>query len=177
MRREGYRESTIVSAVKALKAISKRTNLLNPESVRAYLATAELSEARKSKLTDDLARFYRYKQIPFEKPHYKAVEQIPFIPLETEIDQLISALGPKTGAFLQPIKETAARPGEAWNLRWIDLDSERNCVAITPEKNSKPRLLKVSTRLLAMLKSLPTSNDYVFRNSAIEVIRSLDDFR
>jgi hypothetical protein len=90
------RESTIEPAVKALKTIARRPNLSNPESVRVYLASTQLSEARKSKLADDLIRFYRYKRIPFEKPRYKVVEQIPFIRLETEIDQLISALGPKT---------------------------------------------------------------------------------
>jgi hypothetical protein len=49
MRREGYRESTIRPCIRALRAIAKRTNLLNPESVKSYLASAELSENRKEK--------------------------------------------------------------------------------------------------------------------------------
>jgi hypothetical protein len=65
---------------------------LNPESVKSYPASAELSENRKEKLSDDLARFYRFKRIPFDKPRYRRIEKLPFIPLESEIDQLISSM-------------------------------------------------------------------------------------
>jgi integrase len=177
MQREGYRESTVRPAVKALKAIARRADLLDPEAVKAYLARAEMSEARKEKVVDDLARFYRHMKIPFAKPGYRAVEHLPFVPLEGEIDQLISALGPKTATFLQLIKESAARPGEAWNLRWVDIDYERSCVTVAPEKNSKPRQRKISSKLLAMLKSLPATGEYLFRNPKVDSIRSLDDFR
>jgi hypothetical protein len=68
MRREGYRESTIQPCIRALKAIAKRANLTDTESVKAYLGSAQVSENRKDKLADDLARFYRYRHIPFDKP-------------------------------------------------------------------------------------------------------------
>jgi len=138
-----------------LKAVARRANLLDPEDVKAYLARAEVSEARKEKLAGDLARFYGCMRIPFEKPRYRAVEHLPFIPLESEIDQLISAVGSKTATFLQLIKETACRPGEAWYLRWVDVDPERSAITITAEKHSKPRQFKASSKLLAMLNSLP----------------------
>ncbi len=83
MRKEGYRESTVRPCIRALRAIAKRANLLNPESVKSYLAFSELSENRKEKLADDLARFYRYKHIPFQKPNYRRIERLPFVPLET----------------------------------------------------------------------------------------------
>ena len=44
-------------------------------------------------MTDDLARFYRYKQIPLDRPRYRRVEKLPFVPLESEIDQPIAGLG------------------------------------------------------------------------------------
>ena len=73
MRKEGYRESTIRPCIRALRAIAKRTNLLNRESVKSYLASTDLSENRKEKLTHDLSRFYKWKHIPFEKPTYRRV--------------------------------------------------------------------------------------------------------
>ena len=73
MQPQGYRESTIRPCVKALKAIGRRANLLDPEAAKACLARAELSEARKEKLVQDLARFYRYMWIPFEKPCHKVL--------------------------------------------------------------------------------------------------------
>ena len=66
----GYRNSTVQSNVKALKALAKRTNLLDPESTKEYLALAQLSEGRKQILAQYLERFYRFKGIAFEKPRY-----------------------------------------------------------------------------------------------------------
>jgi len=71
------------------------------------------SENRKDKLADDLARFYRYKHIPFDKARHRRMEQLPFIPQESEIDQLISSMGKKMATFLQLLKETGIRAGEA----------------------------------------------------------------
>jgi hypothetical protein len=38
MRREGYRSPTIRGAVKTLKAVGRRCNLLNPEAFKDYLS-------------------------------------------------------------------------------------------------------------------------------------------
>ncbi|HYB67364.1 MAG TPA: tyrosine-type recombinase/integrase, partial [Candidatus Acidoferrales bacterium] len=113
--------------------------MLSPQQTLSYLSTLEVTESRKEKLATDLQRFYQYKQIPFTPPTYRRIQRLPFIPLETEIDALISGCGKKTATFLQLLKETGIRPGEAWNLRWIDADTERKCVNILPEKNSNPR--------------------------------------
>lgn len=147
-----------------MKSIARRSNLLDPESAKTYLATAKISEARKAKLAEDLARFYRWRRVPFEKPNYRRVGRLPFIPLEAEADQLIAGVGKKTSTFLQLLKETGMRPGEAWNLRWTDIDTERLTVNVLPEKNSNPRRLKISSQLSAMLNGLPRRYLLVFRN-------------
>jgi len=54
MRRQEYRETT-VHFVKPLIWVAKRTNLLEPETVKAYPASAKTSESRKRKLVEDLA--------------------------------------------------------------------------------------------------------------------------
>jgi len=77
MRKQGYKESTIQPRIRALKSLARRANLLDPESVKSYLASAELSESRKEKFTNDLARFYGYKHIPFDRPRYIRVEKLP----------------------------------------------------------------------------------------------------
>ena len=38
--------------------------------------------------------------------------------------------------FLQTLKETAARFGEALDLKWTDLNTETNAISITPEKGA-----------------------------------------
>ena len=178
MQRERYKWSTVNSATKALKALAKRTNLLNPETVKAYVASSNVTENRKQTVLEHVARFYNWKGIKWNKPKWRRIETLPFIPTEMEVDQLISGLDPKRAAFTQLIKETAARPGEAWAIKWIDVDKERSYIRIqSPEKNSRPRERKASTRLLAMLDRLPHGWDYLFHQPGLEPVKSLDDFR
>ena len=64
--------------------------------------------------------------------------------------------------FLQTLKETGMRTGEAYRLCWDDLDEIAKTLAITPEKNSTPRTLKISPKLLAMLLAMPKTSKHVF---------------
>jgi integrase len=177
MAKQGYADTTIRASVKTLKALGKHVNLLEPEIVKGHLTPLQVSETRKQKICEDLARFYKHKQIPFDKPHYRRIEVMPLLPLETEIDQLVSGLGKKSATFVLLLKETGMRLGEAWNLRWIDLDPEECTVRITPEKGSNARTLKISNRLSCMMNSLPRKWRHVFRNSSIARENSLHTFR
>ena len=57
------------------------------------------------------------------------------------------------------------RMGEAWKLRWIDLDGEQGTIKCKAEKHGKPRQFKISARLIVMLQKLPKINEYIFANS------------
>jgi integrase len=163
--------------VRTLRAVARRSHLFNPEDVKAYVATAPFSQNRRQTVFEHLARFYRWRQIAFQAPKWRRVESLPFIPSEVEVNQLIGAVDSKRAAFLQLVKESACRPGEAWALRWIDLDRERNCVRILPEKGSRPRERRITMRLFAMLDALPKKWDLVFHDPALDPVESLDDFR
>jgi len=147
MRKQGYRRSTVKYCIQALKSIARHANLLQPEFAKAYVAYAEMSESRKAKLTEDLARFYAYKHLAFDKPNYRRIEKLPFVPLEVEVDQLISGVGQKIAAFLQLIKETGVRAGEAWNLRWGDLDPEQRTA--NTQLQPQPPLLSGQPQLVS----------------------------
>jgi len=68
-------------------------------------------------------------------------------------------------AFLQLLKETGARVGEACALKWTDVDFERGIVTINdPEKSSEPRQINVSDKLLKMLRSLRKRDEKIFVN-------------
>jgi len=177
MQKEGYRRSTIESAVSSLKSIARKADLLSPESVKCYLGTAQLTEGRKEALTVRLARFYKFKGITWTPPRYRRIEKLPFVPLDSEVDQLISGCGKKQSCFLRLLKETGMRPGEAWQLQWKDLDTERRTISVTPEKNSNPRSLKMSDQLIAMIHTTPRMGQYVFHEALADPSKTLTYFR
>ncbi|MFH0896809.1 MAG: tyrosine-type recombinase/integrase [Candidatus Bathyarchaeota archaeon] len=164
MSKEGYRESTISTRVKALKQIMKNCNILDAEDFKTFLANKQWSDGTKSNAVDVYRCYARYKEFKAENmPNYYRETPLPFIPLEKEIDNLISGCGKKTSTFLQLLKETAFRPIEALRLKWTDLDSEMRVVNLTkPAKHSKPRQPKISSKLLSMLLSLSHDFEYIF---------------
>jgi len=123
-KKNGYKESTIRGTVHTLKALAHHVNLLDPEAVKAYLAKAECSVNRKGKVVEDLDRFYKYKAIEWQKPNYQRVDVLPFVPTTQEVNDLIACLGPKMSVFVLLLKESGARFGEGFNLRWQDLNTE-----------------------------------------------------
>ncbi len=99
----------------------------------------------------------------WEKPKVNRARRIPFIPLERELDDLIAAASRRTACYLQLLKETGMRAGEALRLKWTDIDFERQTVTLnTPEKGGNPRVWKVSSKLVEMLKTIPRRDVKVF---------------
>jgi integrase/recombinase XerD len=160
-----------------LNSIARKANLNNPETVKEYLANATCSDSRKERLTWELIRFYKWKNIPFQPPHYKPIDKLPFIPLETEIDALISGSGRKTACLLQLLKETGMRAGEAYAAKWTDIDLEQSRIIVQPEKGSRSRTLKVSSRLISMLNRLPKNSQHIFRQEQQDHLTSLKTAR
>ena len=107
LKKEGYRESTIVSRVKLLNGLSRKADLLSPDAVKAAIACLDVTEARKENLVCVYGSFCKVNTIPFSPPRYRRVERLPFIPQETEIDQLIAGTSRKCSVYLQLLKETA----------------------------------------------------------------------
>jgi len=55
------------------------------------------------------------------------------------------------------------RPGEAWNLKWEDIDTYTKQVRITPEKGSNPRVLPLSNMALNLVSKQPRNNEFLFK--------------
>jgi len=176
MQKNGYSESTIRAAVKTLRHLSRNCNLLNPESFLNYNATAKYGDNRRCHILDDVTRFYKSLNIPFNRPRHRVVEKLPFIPLEAEIDSIISGVNLKTSVFMQIVKETWARAGEVWALKWIDVDFNKGTVTITPEKGSRPRLKKLKPETIAAMLRLPKVSRFIFHKDNANRYESYDDF-
>jgi len=154
-KKEGYAETTITTRVKLLRILSKRgADLYDPESVKEAIARQEWCNKRKVNAADAYTAFLRMVGGRWDPPRYQVPETLPFIPTEQELDDLIAGCGPKTSTFLLLLKETGARAGEAHRLEWIHVDFESGTIRLVPEKGGKPRLLKLSNKLLGMLLAL-----------------------
>ena len=164
MKKEGYAPSTITTRERLLRTLTKRgANLDDPETVKEGIANQNWCNKRKMNAADAYTAYLRMHNQTWNPPRYRYAQKIPYIPKEEELDSLIAGCGPKTSTFLQLLKETGARCGEAHSLKWTDIDLEAGTVRITPEKGSNPRIFKISNKLLSRLIALKAKNsDRIF---------------
>jgi integrase len=164
MKLDGNTEATVTSQMRALRQMSKLTNLENPEEVKQLLATHNTWNARtKLRYTNIYNSLLAYLEIKWKKPKYTIQERLPFIPTELEIDQLIASCGKRTATLLQTLKETAIRISEAVLLKWIDFSTEQKTLNITPTKGSKPRILPIPNKLIDMINQMPKNRQTIFQ--------------
>ncbi|MBT0160231.1 site-specific integrase [Candidatus Bathyarchaeota archaeon A05DMB-2] len=174
LKKQGYAESTIFNRVKIIKYLAKNANIDDAEAIKELIAKKDSwSPGRKEIIVECYSNYLICVGGTWNPPRYRAIEKLPFIPTESEIDYLIAACGNKTGTFLQLLKETGARCGEAWQLEWTDIDTEHNTVRITPEKHSNPRILKISQRLKERLLDLPKTSKYAFGGTNLKTTMRL----
>jgi len=167
LKKEGYKRNTIESYSTILKALARKgANLLDPESVKETIANQSITDTTKHNYVNTYDAFAKIMGYYWKKPKYKPNERIPFIPTESEIDQIIYGTGKKLSAALRIAKETAMRIGEIVRLRWIDVNPKNNLIVINnPEKGSKAGIYKVSNELMSMIMSLPKTSERIFPTS------------
>jgi integrase len=166
LKKQGRTSTTISIYSKYLTILMERgANLLDPESVKDIISQQEhwAVSTKKQSCTAYAAFCLKHGINWINPPNYKPQRKLPFIPLEKEIDALIASCGQKTATILQSLKETGARIGEVLALKWTDVDLERCTISINnPEKNSNPRIFKVSNKLISMVNALPKISVKVF---------------
>lgn len=174
MQKQGYSITTIRLNRTALNVLSTRgADLSNPESVKEVISKQKWSEARKRNVINAYTLYLKIQGLHWEPPRYKVNRKFPFIPTEKEIDDLIAGCGKKCSTFLQLLKETAMRSGEAKRLEWTDIDFEKNIITLNlPEKGSNPRLWKVSQKLMSMLNNLPRDSEAIFGDGPITSMKT-----
>jgi integrase len=163
LKKDGRAETTIQTTGTRLTRIAKICNLDDPEDVKATLASLPWKNNTKNQVANLYTGFLKYLGKTWKQPQYQVEEKQPFIPTEQELDTLISAGSPKTAIFLQILKETGARSGEAQRLKWIDIDIQRKTINITASKGSNGRILPITNELINMLNNIPRPNQNLFQ--------------
>jgi len=164
MQKDNYAKSSITLYSQALTRLQKAgADLFNPETVKETLAKLNVSENRKHNIAAAYTLFLSMNGLTWKPPKEHIIRKLPFIPTEREIDDLIAGCGKKTAAYLQTLKETAMRMGEAAKIKWEDIDLERKIIVLNdPEKNGNPRIFNISNKLVNMLAALPKKNGSVW---------------
>jgi len=178
MEKQGYSPETIRTNKGSLRALQFRNaDLLNPESVKEILAKEKnWSENRKRNVINAYSLFLKVSNIPvWEKPKTNVVRRIPFIPNEVEIDALIAGAPTSVATFLELLKETAMRSGEAVRIQWKDVDLEKRLITLNePEKGSLPRQWnRLSQKLIDMLNAMPRTDARVFGQRTLNSLKAM----
>jgi integrase len=170
---DNYAPDTIERYSKVLMTLACRgADLNNAKNVHAVISIQKWSNGTKQNARNAALLYFKYNEIPDTLPAHKPKAKMVFIPLENEIDQLISGCKHQLATFLQTLKETAARYGEAFNLKWTDINTETSTISINdPEKGSNARNAKISAKLLTMLSTLPHTNSKVFTYKNKDIVR------
>jgi integrase len=164
MKKQGFRPSTIKNRAELIKTLlNQGADLNNPEDIKFVIADKKCGDGYKKNLVLAYDTLLRMQGKKWDAPRYKPPDRLPFIPLETEIDQLVNAVGRRLSIYLHVLKETGADPGEALAIEWIDVDRNNKTIRINhPVKGHKARIITVSRELLNRLDTLPKITDKVF---------------
>lgn len=175
LEKEGYYEGSRYPGL-IRQLIKSGANLLNPESIKTAI-----SKQQRWKDGTKILAVYAYDimakhilRIEWTRPKYVQEEILPFIPEESELDQLVAACkSRRMASYLQTLKETFADPSEALRLRWIDFSDKDSVIIINkPVKRHSPRQLKISSKLVAMLNGLPKTSECIFPTTYRAVCKS-----
>jgi integrase len=145
------------------------------QSTKAALAKAQMKGSTKKNMVARLDVWFNFNEIKWKAPTYSGESEIPYIPSEAKIDQLIASLGKKTATFCQILKDTGARCGEIATSKWTDIDFGQRKIRIKAEKGSNSRVLPLSAKAIEMLCNLPRNKERIFANS--DDMRSLFYFQ
>ena len=189
---KGLKPKTIINRIKSLKLLQKRgADILKPESVFHTINNAKKYSYKNRTLTEkgwsdgsknNAAQAYKSLcqicNIPIlEYVNFntwgKRHDKLPWLPLSKEVEALIGGCSRKIATFLQLLRETGCRSGDAWRLTWTEFDAEKGILTINkPEKNGLPRQFKISGKLISMLNMLPKNGQKIFGNTELKYFRN-----
>jgi len=164
MKKQGYSQGTIHTyADRLTRLLDLGADLFDPESVKGVISQQKWGENTKLLAATAYSCFLENMlRMTWKPPRYRKHEKIPYVPTEEDIDELIVGSGKKLSTFLQLIKETGMRCGEAIRIEWTEIDFKQKVVRIRSEKGGYPRILPMSSRLIGMLQRLPKVSTMIF---------------
>jgi len=153
MKNNAKSDYTIRFVDKALRYLTKNTDLNKPEEVKNFIANKNVSNGYKKNLCLAYDKYCQYYQIQWEIPKYKPQAKMVQIPTKAKLEALIARAGLKLGIKLRISKETGLRPIELCNLLVKNVDMDKKTIYPTTAKNGAGRILKISSNLTTAIEN------------------------
>jgi len=164
MKKQGYKETTVISrGVRLRRLMALGADLSNPESIKETIAKQDKwKDSMKEVAVFAYDLYAQWAGLKWLRTRYNAIRQLPFIPQEREIEDVIDGCKQEIALFLQIGKDTGARAGEIFRLQWTDIDFEGRTISLIAEKGSNPRIFRLTNKLLNMLSATSKENQRIF---------------
>ena len=94
-----------------------------------------------------------------------------------EIQRLLEATPSRSYAIIYTLLKTGMRRGEVLNLRWEDIDFDRNVIKVKKAKSYRPREIPIDEKLKSILTNLPREDGKIFRISRFVLHMDFDKAR
>ncbi|WMT51831.1 MAG: tyrosine-type recombinase/integrase [Ferroplasma sp.] len=163
----GYSPSTTERAIRRMRFMSKKINVLNPDQreILKFFSREVKNGKKASALNDtakDLRSWFRFLHIDVQVPHFKeppAPE--PFIPSDEEVRKIINtagsyknkAIASRNKAIMEILFQGGIRIGELVRINIEDVSDDG--IKIRSEKNEAPRIISLTDSAMRNL------NDYI----------------
>jgi integrase len=152
MKADGKSDYSINFTRKALNYIKKHAPLTQPEAVKAFIATLNVTTGYKKNLCTAYNQYCKFTQTIWNKPKYEQeAKNISLAPKE-KLLMIIAEAGKQLGIRLQMSMETGLRPIELCRLKVKDIDLNHKTVNPTTAKGGNPRTVPLSASLTAKLE-------------------------
>jgi len=154
MKKDGYSENTIKPIGRRLRNLVKHTDLDKPEKVKELIAKADWSNGYKENMVNAYNHYAVFHCLEWKKPRYQRAFSIKKLPLESDIDLIISYTRTRNRVAFKLVKECGLRPIEVSKLTLKQIDLYKGLVYPETAKGGEARVLRIKKETLALLKQL-----------------------
>jgi integrase len=169
MKKDGYSENTIKPIGRRLRNLAKHASLDNPEEVKSFIARAEWSNGYKDNIVNAYNHYAVFHNLEWRRPRYQRAFSIKKLPLESDIDLIISYTRTRNRVAFRLIKECGLRPIEVSRLTMRQIDLHKGLVYPETAKGGEARVLRITKETLTFLKQLVSDiqsvNEPIFPSS------------
>jgi integrase len=133
--------------------VAKFVDLDEPEEVKAHVASKNnWSNSFKEGVIKAYNHYVLINGLNWTRPKYKYSKRFSYVATTEQLNKIISNCRRKYALILSILRDTGLRPIELHRLTLKGLDLEKGQITTFTAKDGNPRLLKLKTPTLAMLK-------------------------